>query len=252
MNRILVAVAATFVFSHAANAADMIVNADPAAIAPIELDVFDWSGPYIGGHLGYGWGKHHDNMPPAAGDKPPLGIPLAVKDRSGTFVGGIHAGYNWQDGPFVYGVEGDFDYTNLERGRFFYTTPEGSNSSAQGSLHMETDWQASLRLRAGIASGTWLFYGTGGVAFGRAKLSVTGNPLPPGAPDPVLASDRNTHIGWTAGAGIEKAFTSHWIGRVEARYTDFGSKTYNLGRFGEKVKSHWDQATISVGLSYKF
>lgn len=251
MNRILAAAAAIFACSQAANAADMVVGNDAAAVAPIESGAFDWSGPYIGGHLGYGWSKWRDDMPPAAGDKPPLGVPDEVKDKSGTFIGGVHAGYNWQNGPFVYGVEGDLDYTKLDRGKFFYTQPGGSGSNQQGSLFMESDWQASLRLRAGYAVDTWLFYGTGGVAFAHAKLSTTDNPLGP-RPAVVISSDSNTHIGWTVGAGIEKAFTPNWIGRIEARYTDFGSRTYDLGKFGDQVKSRWDQASVGVGLSYKF
>lgn len=250
MNRVLAAATAILVFSHAAEAADMVVGNDAAPVAPVESGAFDWSGPYIGGHLGYGWTKWQDDMPPHAGDKPPLGIPDEVKDKSGTFIGGVHAGYNWQDGPFVYGVEGDLDYTKLERGKFVYTNPRGTNGNAQGSLFMESDWQASLRLRAGYAVDTWLFYGTGGVAFAHSKLSTTRNPWP--GPVVEISSDSKTHVGWTVGAGVEKAFTPNWIGRIEARYTDFGSQTYDLGMFGDRVKSRWDQASVGVGLSYKF
>src|SRR5690606_1699612 len=116
------------------------------------------------------------------------------------FIGGLHAGYNWQSGSFVYGVEGDIDYTNVEGGHDFDILGE------TGHLSLNSDWQGSLRLRAGYAVDTWLFYGTGGVAFGRAELEAS-------APTYDTVSDENTHVGWTLGAGVEKAFTPNWIGR---------------------------------------
>lgn len=109
--------------------------------------------------------------------------------------------------------------------------------------------------RAGYAVDTWLFYATGGAALARGKFTASGD-YKGSEPDsryiPLTTSDSQTHIGWTVGAGIEKAFTPNLIGRLEARYTDFGSKSYNLGNFGEDVKADWHQATVSVGLSYKF
>lgn len=101
--------------------------------------------------------------------------------------------------------------------------------------------------RAGYAVDTWLFYATGGVAFAHAKFSLAytwGE---------TTVSDKNTHVGWTVGAGIEKAFTPNLIGRLEARYTDFGKKTFDpFNSGGIAIRSDWHQASVTVGLSYKF
>lgn len=64
------ALAATAVFSHAASAADIAVYNGEIPVTPVDVGVFDWSGPYIGGHLGYGWSEQLDDMPPAAGEHP--------------------------------------------------------------------------------------------------------------------------------------------------------------------------------------
>lgn len=240
----LTAVAAMLAGSTAF-AADAIIYNEPVPVAPLPVSAFNWAGGYVGLHAGYGWGRQSDNQSeafPAPVDpvepepeEPPL--PADRFDVDG-FVGGVHAGYNWQNGSFVYGVEGDFDYANVKGGQDFIY------GDLAGRLSMESEWQGSLRLRAGYAVDTWLFYGTGGLAFARAELT---------AEDAAgSVSDSNTHTGWTVGAGVEKAFTQNLIGRLEARYTDFGDKSYDLGRFGSDIKSDWHQTTVTVGLSYKF
>lgn len=142
----------------------------------------------------------------------------------------------------MFGFEGDFDYTDMDG------TAEVTDLF-DDSLTLETSWQGSLRARMGYAADTWLIYATGGVAVGRAKLSGARYSL-----DVLLlsASDSNTHIGFTAGAGVEKAFTPHWTGRAEVRYTNFGSEDYDLGNIGNPVHSYWHQATATLGISYKF
>lgn len=161
------------------------------------------------------------------------------KFRLNGLLGGMHAGSNWQRGSIVYGVEADLDYTTLQGGTDF-AYPGG----VTGRLSFRSDWQGSLRLRAGFAKDTWLFYGTGGLAFGHATLTAASAGL--------SMADNGLHVGWTVGAGIEKAFNQNWIGRVEARYTDFGEKGYDLGSLGNGVQSGWSQTSLTFGLSYKF
>ena len=91
---------------------------------------------------------------------------------------------------------------------------------------------------------TWLLYATGGVAFGHAELEASNLG--------VRESDENTHVGWTIGGGVEKAFTPNWIGRFEVRYTDFGSEDYDLGTLGDNVEADWHQTAVLLGVSYKF
>lgn len=240
MRRVAVAfLASTFVTG--AMAADAVVYEEPA---PVAVTFFSWTGGYVGLHAGYAWGRENDNLSDFILEETPL--PQAVDDEPLTadefdvdgFIGGAHAGYNWQSGNYVFGVEGDIDYADITGGSDFDYVGDGD-----GRLGFKSDWQGSLRARLGYAMDTWLLYATGGIAFGHAELDASA--------EGVSATDDNTHIGWTVGAGVEKAFTPNWIGRLEVRYTDFGSEGYDLGDFGE-VESDWNQTAVTAGISYKF
>jgi outer membrane immunogenic protein len=209
-------------------AADLAYKpADP--VAPAVSPVFDWTGPYVGLHAGYGWGREHDNL----SENGTGGGATADHFSLSGFVGGAHAGYNYQfSSPFVIGVEGDIDYTDLN-GSHRFTTP-----APGGKMKFKTTWQGSARLRAGYAFDNLLIYATGGVAFSGGEVKVLG------------VSDDNTHIGWTIGAGAEYAFTQNWIGRVEVRYSDFNGKKYSTPVGPAKVD--FNQTTATLGISYKF
>src|SRR3954465_9957319 len=77
-----------------AQAADMNYGSRAPYTVNQPLNAYSWAGPYIGGNLGYAWGKVDNNL------TKPSGVS-----------GGVQAGYNWQNGPFVFGVEGDVQVT---------------------------------------------------------------------------------------------------------------------------------------------
>src|SRR5271156_3389979 len=58
------------------------------------LNMYSWAGPYLGANLGYGWGSVDHNPTQPSG-----------------FEGGAQAGYNWQSGAIVFGIEGDLQAT---------------------------------------------------------------------------------------------------------------------------------------------
>jgi outer membrane immunogenic protein len=100
----------------------------------------------------------------------------------------------------------------------------------------------------GFAVDHWLFFGTGGWAWGswNTSYALTGTA-------PFFTNSVNSHSGWTAGAGVEYAFTNNLIGRLEYRYTDLGSATYvdtasNSSELGNKVTIN----DFRAGLSFKF
>ncbi|WP_336799677.1 outer membrane protein [Kaistia sp. MMO-174] len=221
-------------------AADLTYEPPPAPPPP-----FTWAGFYAGVHAGYAWGSEDDNQSNLFGPEP---TPADSFDMDG-FVGGVHAGYNWQANQFVFGVEGDVDYTNIKGSEGYAGyVPDFRNDYVEGTLQLKSEWQASARLRAGYAVDNFLIYATGGIAFADGKLSSNGYAY--NADANFSSSDSNTHVGWTIGAGAEYAFTPNWIGRAELRYTDFGSKTYEL--LEGPVDASWTQTAVTVGLSYKF
>lgn len=216
------------------------VYAADLALKPVEPEApvvtpYDWTGPYLGLHAGYGWGSEKDDQShlfpgttPGAPDQPGDNF-----DING-FIGGAHLGYNYQINQFVIGAEADVDFADIKGSqRFSY---EGGDVT--GKIRLKSDFQGSARLRAGYAIDNLLLYVTGGVALANADLKVYG------------VSDSNTHIGWTAGGGMEYAFTPNWIGRAEVRYSDFSKKSYQTP--DGKVKAGWDQTTANLGVSYKF
>lgn len=224
----------------AAYAADMVVEETVPVVEPLL-----WSGAYIGLHAGYAWGRENDNQSEQFSScYGSVNCNPADRFDLDGFIGGAHAGYNWQTGQWVFGIEGDIDYADISGGSDF--SYQGGNVA--GDLSFESDWQASLRLRAGYAMDTWLFYATGGAAFGHGELHASGTSFR----TEFSESDDNTHTGWTVGGGVEKAFTPNWIGRFEVRYTDFGKESYDLGLAGDDIEVDWDQTTVNVGLSYKF
>jgi outer membrane immunogenic protein len=230
-----VAVGALLVSATSAFAADL-PSRKVAPVAPVVAPAFSWTGFYLGADLGgaFGYSK-------GKGDSATLGVvSVPTLDVSG-LVGGIHAGYNYQMGMFVLGAEADLWYNNLNANTYVL--------NGAGIMKTELGWQGSIRARGGVAVDRALFFVTAGVAIGDPSTSVTlvGN----GA----TISGSDTRAGYTLGAGVEYAFTNNWIGKVEYRYTDFGTKTIGtiaVGADSVTFKNSVQSNTITAGVSYKF
>jgi outer membrane immunogenic protein len=200
-----------FALSGTAFAAD-VVSEEPPAPAPVaELPVASWAGPYAGISAGYGFSGHakvHDGGPD-------------IKTKG--FVGGVFGGYQWQQENFVYGAEADLGYNGVK--------------GDSGGVNSKGGFEGSLRARLGYAvTPEILLYGTGGGALKNQKVSVPGD------------SDSTTMLGWTAGVGTDIKITDNVFGRVEYRYTDFGSKSFDS--VGTKVKESDNRVTFGVGMKF--
>ncbi|MDQ0392522.1 outer membrane protein [Labrys monachus] len=226
--KIRLALAALLLTSTSAFAADLAPQSvEPAA--PIAAPVFSWTGFYAGVHAGavFGDAKSTDSE-----------FGIRAKFNNTGFIGGAHAGYNEEfDNNVVIGLEGDIDYTSLSK------TTSQTVDGTFGSAKFKSDWQGSVRARAGYAFDQILPYVTGGVAFADEKLSVE---IPGTGSD----SSSKTRVGWTAGAGVEYAIDQNWIVRGEVRYTDFGKQ--NMTLLGDRVKTRFNETTTELGVSYKF
>lgn len=237
MKKICIAITALAALIAApAFAADMAVKAPPP---PPAAPVWSWAGLYIGADIG--WSQINDSQ---ALSSPAFA--LTVPNRASGVLGGGHAGYNFQTGPFVYGLEADIDGSSI-KGTYQIGAPFLLGTFGTDQLQ----WQGSVRGRLGVAADRALFYGTGGWAFGHftdGYNSAVNNPVFVQS----VSSDRN---GWTVGAGIEYALTNNFIGRVEYRYTDWGTHTNNLNVFLAPPGLSLDRVTenqVTVGISYKF
>jgi len=204
----LVMLAVTAVVAKSASAADMPVKA-PVKVPPVEI--YDWSGIYIGAGLGGGWTEPHRFYP----NLPEVGIPPTTFASHGTdTVYDIFGGAQWQFGQWLVGVEGDYIAgINQMKSSVSVSPPEPFTHLA--STTKVTDlWMLGPRL--GVAWNRFMMYGTGGYAAARLSGSYscadTGIPvLPgPGACSAVFGPVRNLDFGgttwndgWYLGAGVE-------------------------------------------------
>ena len=154
-------------------------------------------------------------------------------------VGGGHAGYNWQFGQFVFGLEGDIEGADVNGGyRLANTNGTDYRLSAQ----------ASIRGRLGFAFNNSLLYVTGGAAWADIEHAYVRGPAVS------FEGISRTRSGYTVGAGWEYGFTPNWSARLEYRYTDFGTYRNNsLVAFpGFTYEDHPAYHTVRGGISYRF
>ncbi|MFT4095682.1 MAG: porin family protein [Rhodoblastus sp.] len=217
---LLAATCFSTVLSGAALAADLPSRkAPPAVYAPVP--VFSWTGFYVGANVGYGWMD--------AFNKGVVFAPFGLADPHGGIVGGAQIGYNWQVSPmFVVGVETDF---------------QGS-SVGGGITARKTPWFGTVRGRLGVTpfGAPVMLYATGGFAYGRLNI---------GPNFPTGVSVGKVATGWTAGAGVEYAFTPNWSVKGEYLFTNIGAN-YPLGVFGSDITQRVHDHTVRVGLNYRF
>ncbi|MBC2884190.1 porin family protein [Ochrobactrum sp. CM-21-5] len=220
LKALLLASTVALVAATGAKAADAVIEQEPVPV--IVAPTFTWNGAYIGGQIGYGWGRSDFDD----------GIDTLRLKPDG-FLGGVYAGYNFDLGNnVVLGIDGDITYNNLK----------DDFNGAGGSLESKLRWSGAVRARAGYAVDRFLPYIAGGVAFGSVKNSgdVAG----------VGFSDSNTLTGWTIGGGVDYAATDNVIVRLEYRYTDYGDKDFDFG--GATVNDDFRTNEIRLGVAYKF
>lgn len=238
--------------AFAGSIADPIYQAAPAA--PVAYsNVHNWAGGYLGVNLGYGGDKaKHPFSITDGGDT--LGGSLDI--TSGGFVGGVQAGYNFQNGRMVYGIEGDLQASGLKGETSANLTLPGGGPTISGEIGTKLKSYATLRARVGHAvTDTFLVYATAGVATGKTETYASGRVSGGG---PALSESFNkTKTGWTVGIGAEYAFQNNWSLKSEYMYTDLGKANLYSGDLGglvdaasldRKLNFH----TVRVGLNYKF
>jgi outer membrane immunogenic protein len=130
-------------------------------LAPALPKFYDWTGVYVGGQIGYSWGRDRLSEFLTAG-RTPLGVSFDYSPSS--FVAGAHLGFNYQIGSVVLGVEGDIEGMNARGG---FNDPPLVRSAADpgGVVRVQQDWQGSVRARIGYAFDRFMVYGSAGAAF---------------------------------------------------------------------------------------
>jgi len=223
-----VSVLLTMVTAHA-NAADAVLDPDPLPI----VTPFNWSGAYIGGQVGYGFGNA--KFSPIGGDLRPRG-----------FLGGIYAGYNFDVGSnVILGIDGDFSGAEINR-----TGVDNSDPSATASVKTDLRWSGAIRPRIGYAINRFMPYIAGGVAFGNIKDTVSLTTTATATQNSV--TQQKTKTGWTIGGGVDYAATDNVILRLEYRYTDFRRRDLGAGFANATLNQKLTTNDIRLGVAYKF
>lgn len=251
MHRVSVtAFGAALLLAGPALAADMPAPAPmPEPVpAPAPAPVYyNWSGFYAGVQGGYAWGDRDITVPgfPA----PPAARKFSY-DSDGWLLGG-QVGVNWQMGQWVLGAEADLAWTGVD-GRLTPAAAALPGNVTGASESHDMKWLGTLRGRLGFAVDSFLFYGTGGLAFakidGTAVFRTGGTTFG--------ASDSNTHTGWTLGAGVEAGLTENISVKAEYLYVDLGSKNYHYAFGGgmptTTVNADHQHHVVRAGLNYRF
>ena len=277
MNKFLVASASAIALFAAqpATAADMPVKA-PRPLPVVE--VWSWSGFYIGGNVGYSWGRSETDveyfstvtMLPIA---PPAGSITSHKFNMNGWLAGGQVGYNIQSNNWVYGIEIDGQWTGQKGDANFLcaatitggpclpgvTALPGGVTGAALSLEEKLQWFVTVRGRLGVlAQPSTLLYVAGGLAFGSVKANgVLASINPQLVATSLTFSDKDTNACWTVGAGIEHRIAGNWTAKLEYLYMDLGTFHYSAAfpaapTIGARINSDITDHIVRIGLNYKW
>jgi outer membrane immunogenic protein len=205
---------------------------------PPVLVVAPWAGGYVGLNAGVGGGA--DAITSTSSGFIQISGSGTMTASGGT--AGLLAGYNWQIGSWVVGIEGDVSYLGLNG------TQDMTASNFVGVTEhdsFETTWLATLRGRFGYASGNWLFYVTAGGAFGDHKYNGVIQSF--GIANP---SGSVIKGGGTVGIGTEWMFAPNWTAKLEYLVADLGTETFSDNQVS--VNARLVEDMIRVGVNYKF
>jgi outer membrane immunogenic protein len=212
-------------------AADLGARPYTKAPAYSAAPIYNWTGFYIGGHIGGAF----------AGDRNFAG--LSTSDN-GRFMGGVQGGADYQFAPnWVLGVEGQYSWLGNNNTAIAFT--------GAGAGFVYTNNQraiGSATARAGYTWGPALLYVKGGYAWADVNDTLTFA----GAPA-LFTFDRGHKDGWTVGGGLEYMFAPNWSAKVEYQYYNFGDSAFvtpaALATFGS---FHNDEHTVKAGINYRF
>ena len=256
---VLLAAFSLAVFSCGAFAADLPPQREHIYRAPPARYATTWTGYYIGGNIGYGWGRSENEvsvagLPPVLFGLSTASLAAGDRDRQDVngVIGGFQSGYRWQFGTWVMGLESDLQASG-QKGDELYCNL-GGTTCAVASLNAshKLSWFGTSRTNFGfLATPSTLIYGTAGVAYGQVKsdynLIIGGIPF-------ASVNFKDVKAGWTAGAGVEFAFAGNWSAKLEYLYMDLGESelTVNVAGVSTRVTRSFTDHIGRLGVNYRF
>lgn len=198
---------------------------------------YNWTGFYVGGHVGYGWANSSWTAVTDA---------ASVSMTNNGFLGGGQIGFNYQVGAVVFGLEADYSRTAIKGDSPTFVDPDDGDTAV---FNPRLRWTSLVTGRVGYAFDRYLAYVKGGAAFGNINLE---------ARDPASGERASTSFnrtGWTLGAGLEVALDQNWSARLEYAYIDFGSKNQTLlddDASADPTSVRYRSQQVKLGVNYRF
>lgn len=249
MKRIVLAAAVALAVGPAL-AADLPAPPPPRAPAyvPVVAPIYNWSGIYIGANVGasfdsQGAPNNFIATGPFAGART-----SAVSHNSTGIAAGGQIGINFQNGPWVFGLEGDADYLSNK------ATVNGRTAAGTDQHVFTLDLLSTVRGRVGYAFDRALVYGTGGFAMGdysTTRTQTTGAFM--AATAGTAEAFSTLRLGWTAGGGVEYALGDNWTVRAEYLFVDLEKLTYTfpLANITQATPNEYVHV-VRAGVDFKF
>jgi outer membrane immunogenic protein len=230
-------------FALAALSVLAIGAAVPAQAADIRLPVkaqpsfvhayYNWTGFYVGAHIGYGWADFE-------GVDPVVGVLTDSFSATGFIYGG-QIGFNYQMGSWVFGIEGDFSFGDIKH---------SEDILGIATAEAKVDRIITAAARIGYAFDRTLLYAKLGGAWTQEKYNFS---------LPLLGASASSTVdrtGWLIGVGLEYAFLGNWSAKIEYNYMDMGSKDVTLTVVGPiaVTVANVDLTiqTVKAGINYRF
>jgi high affinity Mn2+ porin len=230
----------------------MPVKAPP----PSAPSAYDWTGFYLGGHLGYAggssrWSATSTGAPTTTGTLDFFNS-FDAFNGSGSYFEGFQAGYNTMlPSRLLLGVEADVSFPSTVGGAATVASPV----AGLASYSEQVEYSGMLRARIGYApnfgTGHWLFYATGGLAWSYdqfTRTQIAGGVAPAGTVENLFAVSR---VGGAAGAGVEYALPGNWTARLEYLFIDYGNRSVTFPIGAQRFGSDLTLSELRLGLNYK-
>jgi len=272
--------------------ADCADAADVAIPAAAPQPLYNWSGFYLGVNAGAAFGNYRLDTSTSPNTYLSNPADVAAVNAAGAlgtkptgFAGGGQAGYNWQSGHWVVGVEADLDFLHLNGtassgavrypvgpGAFVTAMPVPNVNISQPvnqfviTDYANADWLATLRARVGYAQNNWLFYVTGGLALTQLRqdfLYTDGVANFAVGAELGARTDGVWKAGSVVGLGVEAGITNNLSFKAEYLHVDFSNTNSpqtlnNLSTFApgrnQVFTSSGDLTAdmVRLGLNYRF
>jgi outer membrane immunogenic protein len=245
--------AATIAQLAPVQAADMAVPGSYyPAISPPPPAIYDWTGIYIGGHVG--GGILTDSVSQSTVTTTTQNIAGSGSLRPAGVLGGAQIGANYEFVPWVVGIEASWTDSSIS-GSTLLSCPACQNPTSsttvltpQERFTSQALWFAAVTGRVGYAANDWLFYAKAGGAWMR--VDYTEDLLANSGATANTQSITDNRTGFTVGLGVEFGLTENLSGKIEYNFYDFGSRNYNFFFTPMAVRS--DLNTLTAGLNYRF